>query len=807
MLQQLPKRPPKSQAAEINKISKQIKLLTNMFTMQVEAPQSSDSDEPQKFVNKVVCYQYDVEFAPNIAEDNRNLRYKIFKEARRNIEQIIGKFSFSGKSLFSMRNLSKEKINKIKNIDSINVDSQKYSILLRFTKSFEVNDESAQNLDKTTANFKKGNQVTQLLNIILKSVMREENYLEIGKNSKFFETNSKSDIIINSRNGATSILEAYKGFTFNVTPSLDKIFIMIDYCSRIIRKESALEYLKANNYQISGLSVITKYNNYQIYLIDRVDNTKTPSSTFLNKRTNTQITFAQYYKERYGIQIREMKQPLLVHKRKFREANTNVQIIEEVYLIPEICNMTGMTEEQRGNFQAMKEVANHTKLTPQQRYQNSVKNCKFLSSKTSASGIKIDENSNLIDAIQLRAPKITLGGNKFAIAEKGNFDMRAPTLDQVEFKDWSIIYNYRDEKDVDQFIETLKKASQTYGIKVNDPFFFSQRDWIAKNWIQKLDEDFSKNDLPQFVLTFGQVQGGFYSDMKKFLTSQDGAGIESQHVVPRSLQKNGMSVASKIALQIASKLGRRIWQVETPAGIDQNTMIIGIETSMKKIKNQQVIGVVASINKDFTKYFSDVEVRKDNDNALPTLSKIVAKAVEAYVKNTKTVPSEVIVYRQGLGEGQIQQSFNLEIKAIQTGFNNFKAGFNPRLAFFQVNRKIGQKFYQQPYGDKAEYQNPASGTIVASQVVQNNFEFFMAAQNCNSGVCTPTKYTCLHNNTNLKEDQIWQLTYFQTFNYYNWQGPVRVPAAMKYAEKLAKFVSDTLQGVANENLTNSLFYL
>lgn len=73
--------------------------------------------------------------------------------------------------------------------------------------------------------------------------------------------------------------------------------------------------------------------------------------------------------------------------------------------------------------------------------------------------------------------------------------------------------------------------------------------------------------------------------MKKFFSSEDGVGIESQHVTPRALQKNGKSVASKIALQIASKLGKRIWSVETPVGINQNTMIVGIETSMKKIRN------------------------------------------------------------------------------------------------------------------------------------------------------------------------------------------------------------------------------
>lgn len=37
--------------------------------------------------------------------------------------------------------------------------------------------------------------------------------------------------------------------------------------------------------------------------------------------------------------------------------------------------------------------------------------------------------------------------------------MRAPTLDKIEFKDWTLIYNQKDERSVDGFIDTLKKAS------------------------------------------------------------------------------------------------------------------------------------------------------------------------------------------------------------------------------------------------------------------------------------------------------------------------------------------------------------
>jgi len=68
--------------------------------------------------------------------------------------------------------------------------------------------------------------------------------------------------------------------------------------------------------------------------------------------------------------------------------------------------------------------------------------------------------------------------------------------------------------------------------------------------------------------------------------------------------------------------------------LSKNTMLIGIETSMKKISDnktmKQVIGVVASINSSMNKFYSEVDVRADNDTALPTLSNIIKSAIEAY---------------------------------------------------------------------------------------------------------------------------------------------------------------------------------
>ena len=89
-------------------------------------------------------------------------------------------------------------------------------------------------------------------------------------------------------------------------------------------------------------------------------------------------------------------------------------------------------------------------------------------------------------------------------------------------------------------------------------------------------------------------------------------------------------------------------------------MLIGIETSMKKISDnktmKQVVGVVASINANMNKFYSEVDVRAEKDTALPTLSGIIKSAIAAYLKNTKALPEEVVIFRQGLGEGQVMQS-------------------------------------------------------------------------------------------------------------------------------------------------------
>ncbi len=75
-----------------------------------------------------------------------------------------------------------------------------------------------------------------------------------------------------------------------------------------------------------------------------------PMNTFI--KDGKSITYKVYYEKQYGLQIKDNKQPLLLSIKK--EKNSDQKIIErEIYLIPELVKVTGMTDNERKNFKVM----------------------------------------------------------------------------------------------------------------------------------------------------------------------------------------------------------------------------------------------------------------------------------------------------------------------------------------------------------------------------------------------------------------------------------------------------------------------
>ena len=121
-------------------------------------------------------------------------------------------------------------------------------------------------------------------------------------------------------------------------------------------------YLRVFLHRIN--SCLYRYNN-KSYKVDDIDFNSSPKDSFTNEK-GEKLTYVDYYKRQYGIDIRDVDQPMLIHRPK-KKAVGEENVEKLICLVPELCLLTGMTDSMRADFRIMKEVSNFTRLNPEKR--------------------------------------------------------------------------------------------------------------------------------------------------------------------------------------------------------------------------------------------------------------------------------------------------------------------------------------------------------------------------------------------------------------------------------------------------------
>ena len=163
-----------------------------------------------------------------------------------------------------------------------------------------------------------------IINILFKQVMKELNFVYMK--NKYFDPTKKMKI-------EQYMIEIWPGFLLNVVEHDSNTFLLqCDITHRILQKTCVLSQLSvlrqqnANNFQMIarkqfvGESIITVYNN-RTYRIDDIDFNSNPMSTFV--QNNITITYVDYFKQHWGLDITDYSQPLIVH-RKFQKSTQSV---------------------------------------------------------------------------------------------------------------------------------------------------------------------------------------------------------------------------------------------------------------------------------------------------------------------------------------------------------------------------------------------------------------------------------------------------------------------------------------------------
>ncbi|OMJ75543.1 hypothetical protein SteCoe_25277 [Stentor coeruleus] len=707
--------------------------------------------------------RYAVAFTPEISFSLSKQRERVLFKAKNKIIENVGRFVFANTILFSSQTSEEFKVNSV-------FEEVEYTITVTPTGAL------VQPLEIKHFYNKFFNCVQGMLKLVM-----------IGR--KFYNPDRPIDLPQHK-------LVVWPGYANSVGYYENGCLLNIDISHRCLRTitvyDQIVEVRKRNPQDcrqmvaklLIGTSVLTLYNK-KCYKIDDIEWDMSPSSTF--EKEGVATDFKKYYTTRWGREIKYDDQPLLKSKIKTLLC----------YLLPEFCVMTGLTDEIRSDFNAMKDLAQATKKEPKARLNESAGLIRTLQSfpktKDEINSWQLEINTDPISLTGrvVSAGQIVMGDNTaFKINDStGSFDrdIQRKMFAQPRLDKWGIFHCENDKKLVEQsLMANLIQVIKTFNVSCEKPAIFSVSSDKWNDWDRVLRQSLNPTvKIVICVLPGNKGKCRLYDDLKRLTFSC--FPVPTQVILNSTLKKDkGLrSVINKVIMQINAKVGGIPWALDSLPFSNSASMVIGIDIFSKR-GSCGVLGYCATMDQNFGRYGSFPKVINPGGEVFGKIKECTEQSLQQFSNENKRFPKIVVVFRDGVSDSQRASVLNDEVSAVKQAFISMKnmGQFDiPSLIYVVVNKRTNARFYCENAGNTT---NPPLGTIVDSKVVEKDgYDFYVMPAKANQGSMTPTHFHVIYDDSGLPCDNIQVLAYKMCYSYYNWSGSIRVPAPCQYAHKLA----------------------
>ncbi|KAF4530652.1 hypothetical protein B566_EDAN004891 [Ephemera danica] len=216
--------------------------------------------------------------------------------------------------------------------------------------------------------------------------------------------------------------------------------------------------------------------------------------------------------------------------------------------------------------------------------------------------------------------------------------------------------------------------------------------------------------------------------------------------------RGAMSIATKVAIQMNCKLGGAPWTVEIPV---KGIMVVGFDVSHDTMNKSQSYGaMVASLNTNLSRYYSAVSANNSGEELSNDFSTNLLKALQSFrMCNDGALPSRIIIYRDGVGDGQLNSVLTHEVELIKRNLERIYQGPNYKMAFIVVSKRINTRLFHKE-------QNPPPGTVVDDCItLPERYDFFIVSQSVRQGSVSPTSYNVISDTSGLDADRMQRFTH------------------------------------------------
>jgi eukaryotic translation initiation factor 2C len=174
-------------------------------------------------------------------------------------------------------------------------------------------------------------------------------------------------------------------------------------------------------------------------------------------------------------------------------------------------------------------------------------------------------------------------------------------------------------------------------------------------------------------------------------------------------------------------------------------------------------------------------------------------------RNKGAMPQTLVVYRDGVSEGQYDQVLQQELPQIQEAIalQGFTAD-SVRIAIVVCTKGHRTRIVCQE-GPGGEYVNPCPGLVVDSVVTSENLnEFYLNSHAAIQGTAKPCRYTVLYDEVGFKMSELQLLTYWTTYLYARCNKSVSYATPAYYAHWASKRGKELLAAGATREVLRDI---
>lgn len=458
----------------------------------------------------------------------------------------------------------------------------------------------------------------------------------------------------------------------------------------------------------------------------------------------------------------------------------------------------------------------------------------------SAFGMKVDLRMESIEAKVLETPEVQYAN----ISERpnmGQWNMRDRRfVDGATLHNWGIVVHANlSERDAQRFIQTLCETAKKCGMDIKDehPIITHQdayRGAQVEDLMQTCFKELEHRNKgpPQLIVVIKKDKTtGPYSDIKRM--SDTVLGVPSQCLVAANVSKGQVQYCANVCLKINMKLSGKnsILREHLPFVTSTPSIIIGANISHPRSgmgSRPSIASVVASLDRYSAKYVARVAAQKAS-NDISSLPYMLRDLFLSYYQTTHRKPEHIIYYRDGVSEGQFSDILQTEMTALRTACLMMSEDFMPPVTFIVVNKRHHMRGFSTNRNDCDRSGNIQPGTVIDTGIVDaHRFDFFLYGHSGIQGTSCPAHYTVLHDENNMKAEEVQKLTYNLCYTFARCTRSVSVVPPVYYAQLAATrarfFLNEGSDGAStvgsdrsnssnfdftdlHKNLLNCMFYI